>query len=264
MKPTKLLLLASFALAIPAAQAATMLYSHTFNEGTGGLNGTPVDSGTLAPQNWNAFGGVSANGVFNTAVGGGGSSGGSATLAFTPQQGFAYSLDARILDVTGNSEWVGLGFAKGQSDLTDSGSRFVSGAVVGTAWSLFRADNTSSTNTSFNGTGVSGTADGAGWSTLNNSGGSIDLRILLDTTAGSGNWTVTWLAKLTDDATYTTVRATAAVPVANEANYTSVGFAFANGATDGTLQSFSLTQIPEPSAALLGGLGMLALLRRRR
>ena len=34
--------------------------------------------------------------------------------------------------------------------------------------------------------------------------------------------------------------------------------------TDGTLQSFSLTAVPEPSAALLGGMGLLALLRRRR
>lgn len=32
----------------------------------------------------------------------------------------------------------------------------------------------------------------------------------------------------------------------------------------GTLDNFSVTAIPEPSAALLGGLGLLALLRRRR
>lgn len=88
------------------------------------------------------------------------------------------------------------------------------------------------------------------------------MRILLDTTAGSGNWTVTWLAKLTTDTSYTTVRPLA--DALNEANYTSVGFAFSSATVDGTLQSFSLTQIPEPSAALLGGLGLLAMLRRRR
>jgi hypothetical protein len=37
-----------------------------------------------------------------------------------------------------------------------------------------------------------------------------------------------------------------------------------NGANQVSIDNFSLTAIPEPSAALLGGLGLLALLRRRR
>jgi hypothetical protein len=132
---------------------------------------------------------------------------------------------------------------------------------------FIRGDNTTNPNRAFLGEGTLGSGnhgitDGADWSALNTSGGNIDMRVLLDTTAGSGNWTVTWLAKLTTDTSYTTVRPTA--NALDESKYTSVGFAFSSADIDGTLESFSLTQIPEPSSALLGGLGMLALLRRRR
>lgn len=37
-----------------------------------------------------------------------------------------------------------------------------------------------------------------------------------------------------------------------------------NGTTNATFNAMSITQVPEPSTALLGGLGLLALLRRRR
>lgn len=277
MRTSPHLILATFAgLALassPVAQAATTIFSHTFDGGTGGLNGTVVDGGTGSPQNWVAFSGVNANGVFNSASGSGSDSGGSATLDFSPSNGFQYTLDARILNVTGDANWVGFGFANGQSTASGPNDRFSGSTggpgtgVVGTAWMLFRGNNTPNANASQNGTGTlggSGTTDPLNWSTLNNNGGTIDLRILLDTTGGTGNWTATWFAKNSTDLTYTTVRSTAAVLQSSEANYNSVGFAFSTNATDGTLASFSLTQVPEPSAALLGGMGLLALLRRRR
>jgi MYXO-CTERM domain-containing protein len=37
-----------------------------------------------------------------------------------------------------------------------------------------------------------------------------------------------------------------------------------NDSFDASVIDFQLVSVPEPSAALLGGLGMLALLRRRR
>ena len=37
-----------------------------------------------------------------------------------------------------------------------------------------------------------------------------------------------------------------------------------NDVNDASVINFQLTSVPEPSAALIGGLGMLALLRRRR
>lgn len=256
MKTQNLLCLAAFALAIPAAEASTTIFSHTFNEGTGALNGTPVDGGTLM-TNWVAAPVVTANGAFATGPG-------SATLAFTPSNGFEYTLDARIIGVTGDANWVALGFANTTSIVSSANDRFNTGTVNGTAWSLVRGTNTTFTNVSFNGTGQGvngGTTSQNDWTSLNNNGGSYDLRILLDTTGGTGNWTATWFAKLTTDLSYTTVRAT--TDVLNEANFGSVGFGFSSNNTDGTLQSFSLTAVPEPSSALLGGLGALLILRRR-
>lgn len=259
----KFLILASFALAASAAQAATTIFSHNFNEGTTSLSGQAVDGGTGAPQNWVSAGVVTRNGVFSTGSG-------SATLAFQPTNGFEYTLDARILDVAGNGNWVALGFANNQNTGATANDRFTTNNVVGTAWMLFRGNNDINSNTTFLGSGATtpinqGILNQAAWPNLNNSGGSIDLRILLNTTGGDGNWTVTWLGKLIADTNYTVLRNThPTIALADQARYTSVGFAFSNADTNGTIETFSLTAIPEPSAALLGGLGLLALLRRRR
>jgi hypothetical protein len=260
--PPVLTLLATFALAISAANAAT-IFSHDFSgSSTTNLNGTAVDVGT---GNWVAASVFKQNGAVS-----GGS--GSATLAFTPQQNTEYQLDARITGVTGNANWIALGFANGQSTGTTTNDRFVTNNVVGSAWMLFRGDNGTSLNTAFLGNGTlgsgnNGTTSGMEWSALNfqngTTPGDIDLRILLDTTGGSGNWTVTWLAKRPTDSAYTVVRSTAAA--LDEANFTRVGFALSANGTQGTLESFTLTQIPEPSSAVLfGGLCMLLALRRRR
>lgn len=53
--------------------------------------------------------------------------------------------------------------------------------------------------------------------------------------------------------------------VSDVAAGTEIGFGFFTSAAGGEeLSSFTITVIPEPSAVLLGGLGFLALLRRRR
>lgn len=251
--------LASLALLVPVAHAQVTLFSHTFDEGTGGLNGTAVDTGT---GSWVAFGGVTADGVFNplatTSAGGG-----SATVAFSPASGFKYQLDARIAGVVGTGDWVALGFANGQSTTVGANHRFISaggtGAAnigpVGTTWMMFRGSNTSNANMTFLGTGIlngtnQGNLNGAEWPSLNNSGGSIDLRIVLDTTGGSGNWKATWLAKNIADSDYTALRSEVAVPVADESRCTSVGFAFSSGAIDGVLESLSLSTASTPADAM--------------
>jgi hypothetical protein len=75
-------------------------------------------------------------------------------------------------------------------------------------------------------------------------GGAIDLRIVLDTTGGTGAWTATWYAKLPADGSYSLVGATTTIPHA-ASNYTSVGIAASNTnsttGTGGTIESFSLT-----------------------
>lgn len=256
---TPITTLMSSLLATLCPATAETLFSHTFDGGTGGLNGTAVDVGT---GNWVAFGGVTANGVFNSAVTTS-AGGGSATLAFSPSHGLQYHLDARITGVVGTGDWVALGFANGQSTTTGASHRFITaggtGAAnvgpVGTAWMIFRGSNTANANMTFLGTGIlngtnQGNLNGAGWPSLNHSGGSIDLRIVLDTTGGSGHWKATWLAKLPTDPAYTILRADVAVPVADESRFTSVGLAFSSGAIDGTLESVALSTASAPPAAI--------------
>lgn len=207
-KPTPCLMIVVVTLAATPAHAATV-FSHTFDGGTDSLNGTPVDVGA---GSWMAASVVNRNGDFSTGSG-------SATLAFTPSNGFVYYLEASIINITGDGNWIAMGFANGQSVDANSTSRFINGRVVGTAWMLVRGDNTANSNTSFLGLGTFGTGLNTNhgltvqnsWPTFNNNGGDIDLRIVLDTTGGSGNWNVSWLAKLASDFDYLPMSPTADV-----------------------------------------------------
>ncbi len=240
---------------MPQAHAFTIIYSHDFSGGTGALNGTPVDVGTA---NWVASDLFRQNGTINPGPG-------SATLAFTPQDGNLYSLDATLTGVTGaGNDWIALGFANGQSLDTNTASRFITGQVIGTSWMLFRGSNNG--NFAFRGLGSGGnggTTDGQQWvgPLANEGGGDVDLRILLDTTGGPGTWTATWLAKRPTDADYTVVRPATAMLTES---MNSVGLAIANPGISGGIQSFSLSIVPEPSTGLLLALAGLGLLGRRR
>ncbi len=86
------------------------------------------------------------------------------------------------------------------------------------------------------------------------------MRVVLDTTAGAGTWTTTWFAKRDTAGSFTEVGAGDVI----DKNITSVGFGKSNTGITGTITSFSLTSVPEPSTALLGGLGGMLLLHRRR
>jgi len=260
MMKTRFCSLAAILLAASPLHAATVIFSHTFDE-AGTLNGTPVDVGTGA---WVASGQFNADG----SITGSPTSGGSATLAFSPANGLIYTLDARFTATAADpsNEWLGVGFALGQSTSAGTNFRFTNATVVGRAWMLFRgAENSAAgTNSSFLGLGTasgSGTSSGEPWADwTGGTSGTIDLRIILDTTGGNGNWTATWYAKRPADSSYVLVRSTADVL---DENITSVGFTKSNTPVTGTLHGFSLTAIPEPSAVLLGGLGMIALLLRR-
>jgi hypothetical protein len=273
MKPKKslpssfdLLSLVALALAVPAANAATVIYEQSFTPGAGttALNGTTPTTGA---NNWVAAPVFQADGDFTEPT-----AGVSATLAFTPTDGLVYTLDASIrnLSPTANAaaaenDWVALGFAKGQSTATGNDHRFISNNVIGKAWMLYRGVNTAGTlaNVAHLGGATAGNSSSANWtgSLATTYGGGIDMRVVLDTTGGSGNWTATWFAKLPASGTFTEVRAETGL--VNE-DIDSVGLAISNPGFDGDLTYFSLTSIPEPSAALLGGLGMFVLLRRRR
>jgi hypothetical protein len=232
--------------AIPLAFAQTTIYEQSFTPGAGtaGLNGT---SPTIGAANWMASPLFQADGDIAEGPG-------SATLAFTPVNGFIYTLDAsfRNLGATANvgnpeQDWVALGFAKGQSTLSSTNSRFINANVIGKAWMLYRGANTPGTldNVTHLGTATSGNNAGAvpstsvNWSALStNFGGDIDMRVVLDTTGGTGNWTATWFAKLPASGAFTEVRA--ATPLLNE-DIDSVGVAISNPGIEGDLTFFSLT-----------------------
>jgi len=195
-------------LAAASTHAATVIFSHTFDE-AGALNGTAVDVGT---GSWVASGQFSANGAVSASP----VDGGSATLAFTPANGLIYTLDARFTASAANTsnDWLALGFARGQSTSAGTTFRFTNATVVGRAWMLLRgAENPAAPDNAANlgqstGTG-SGSVDGLPWvDWTGGTGGTIDLRIVLDTTEGFGNWTATWYAKRPADEEYTTVRPT--------------------------------------------------------
>lgn len=246
----------------PAVLPATTVFFDDFSGGTGNLNETAPDT-RPGTETWVSASQDStplflANGAFT----GGSTSttGGTATVAFTPEQGKIYTLDATLsFTVGGSGSWLGLGFAKGQNATASANNRFLGGDVIGRAWSFFRNNTNNPT------AAMDGVDNSAVWTTLfpETSGNTqtIDLRVVLDTSAGAGNWTATWYARESGDPSYVTVRATADL-LTEDIN--SVGFAVAGSGMSGTVDNFSLTAIPEPTAILLGSFGMLGLLRRRR
>ena len=164
-------------------------------------------------------------------------SAGSATLAFTPVEGVVYTLEASLSGVTGDGNWIALGFANGQSAAGDAASRFVNGnSPEGRAWALVRGSNAGNPNMAH----TAGSSDPGPWTgpLANANGGAINLRIVLDTTGGPGAWAATWFAKRPGDADYIETRPSS---ILANPGITSVGFAVSNDGVSGMLESFSLT-----------------------
>ena len=227
-----------------APLAANVVFADNFN-GSGGLNSVAPDT-RPGTQTWVASPQFSANGSVS------GDTGGSATLAFTPVQGRLYTLDARFTATAaaGSNEWLALGFAKGQSTTAGLNQRFIGPTVTCKSWMLVRGSTTpvAPDNSALLGNASAvGTASTVNWASwTGGTGGTIELRIVLDTTGGAGTWKSTWYAKRPADATYTTVRPATALL---DENIDSVGFARSNTAVTGTLLSFSLSQSPSDDPA---------------
>ena len=265
---TQLTSLSAVLLISTSASYGAVIFSDNFDGGSGDLHNTTPDT-TTGVTKWVAGSLFNANGSTTNTVG-------SATLAFTPVNGFIYTLDASFSGlglVSGaDTDWFGFGFVNGQSTTETSYDRFTIGNVVGSAWMLLRGNQNYDPNVSgASGTGQLGDGNygyaGGGFTDLNLTPitSEIDLRIVLDTTAGVDptDWTATWSAKRAADSSYTVVRATEGLQTG--AVISAVGISRSGAGITGAVESFSLTAIPEPSsAALLLGLGSIALVLRRR
>ena len=241
MKKTTLSVLAIaqalLALAVDPAKA-DIIFSDDFDGDTSDLNGTTPDITTNGAA-WVACPAFKKDGSIEPNFG-------SATLAYTPVDGFVYTLDVSLRGVVGDSNWIGVGFANGQSTGTTANDRFITGNLIGTAWALFRGDASVNLNQSWLGTGVGnggGTQDSSSWTgPLAGAmpGGDVDIRIVLDTSGGAGTWTASWLARRPIDAEYTVMRP-ATLMLTESMN--SVGIALSRNLVDGIVESFTLSSV---------------------
>lgn len=162
--------------------------------------------------------------------------------------------------VAGDGNWLALGFVDGQGTAVTNNNRFISGSSIGKAWLFHRGDPNLETDQSWLGNAASGTGDSVQFPAGFPGGGGIDLRVVLDTTGGAGNWTATWFAKLQASGTYIEVRPEATLL---DETINAVGLAKSNDGIQGTVISFSLTSVPEPGSLALLGLSAVFMLHRR-
>lgn len=207
-----------------------------------------------------------------------------------------WSTAASISNPAGDSKhWNSLGTPGTAIDVATTALVDVSGAASGISVAVDNTGNTgNSTGAGFGGTGVNGPAgadpfdepnaviDGI-YANYNANGTSLitftglaaftqyDFVAIGGRNSGGGDGLITVNAGTSSFSTYDLLNSGALLSF----SVTSTGsgqiqFNFSekvtdtNGSTSATWNALSLSQVPEPSSALLGGLGMLCLLRRRR
>jgi hypothetical protein len=203
-----------------------VIFSDDFSgDATVDLNGTTPDV-TTGGATWVASLDYKADGSFaDTAEG-------SMSLAFTPVDGKVYTLDATLENLNG-SHWAQFGFGNGQEP-----------NWAGWAWHLLRTTEDGNPHSAY----ANGWGSGEPWSDLGmlRYDEPMDVRIVLDTTGGTGNWLARWYAKADSDLDYTEVRAE--TPLTAE-DIDSVGVDVFNSGRGGKLNSFSLSDaITDPNA----------------
>lgn len=249
LKPSTLALVGALAVHITllgfafTAQAATIIDGFSTEVANGALNNTTIDG------QWHDKTGTNPWSM---------TSGSSGVLTHSPI-GTTYNADdealiGRIVDLSGfagNSVTLSFSYAIGTGNTIYTHLRAVDSAT--TAW-----------NTNI------GAQNGNSWD--GNSGGTtynlFDGLNLIDSGApdpnlGSANEAVSF----TGSGNYSETIDLSGYTISDLGNYKWLLLGFGADATTNntsTISNLSLTVVPEPSAALLGGLGMLALLRRRR
>ena len=257
----------------PAFASGTILFSEDFDSTNGAIRSLDGVAEDTAGAIWDANGFATANGVFQVSQ-----LEGSALLPFSPTIGEVYRL---TLDVTSASaEWIGLGFSRLGTVVNannNPNSRF-SNNNRGIAWAIYRpeemttidAGNPLGANDQIQIFGGQGTNNPIGDNNtdFSNSGTAVTrtLELILDTTNNSATGG-SLLNVLVDGASVSD----GFQDIGNNASAISgVGFTWEGPTTNNgtgtpiTVDNFQLEVIPEPSAALLGGFGLLALMRRRR
>lgn len=253
MKFSHLVAILSFsALALSASPAlSAVIYSDDFTSGTNAtLNGQ-------APQTRPGTEVWTAGSTLKNTSGDGSVTGTGAMSAHLPMPAFqpnlVYTLTARVFNdfASTSTNWIAIGW----TTQTESGSTSAwNTAGTGSYWILWRGNDELR---GFRGPGATN-AIGTTGVFAPGVGNILDLRVILDLPAN----TMTYQYKNPDETGWTTYAgATLVASTLNGIN--SVGFSTLAGSSAGII-SFELTAVPEPGAALLGGMGLLALLLRRR
>jgi hypothetical protein len=221
------------------SMAQTTIYADDFNR-TGDLHTSSPDTalgsyGGTAGATWTAAESIALTGTDAPFSGNA-----LAYLPFIPESGHIYTLTM----VANDFSWGAVGFTTTATPSTGANLNNVEGGGGAPAWILYQNDVANLRVGQ--GTENSSSAGGSGYNTVT---------LVLDTTGT--NWTIQGSMNGTPyGSAYTFATNPVISTVALSAEY---------GGSGMTVDSFSLTtNIPEPTAALLGGLGMLALLRRRR
>ncbi len=225
-----------------SAHAATIFFDDFTTGSNGALNGqAPVTRpGTETWIAGSVFTKNTTNGVVNS------SGTAAAYLPITTiDTNEIYMITARVSNTTTGSNWVGVGWTT-----QDSSTSAWNSAGTGRFWMLWRGNNELRTFTS----GAGGTTNSTG-TTAAGVDNVLDMRIIMD----GPEETVSYYYKNPNATEWTFLFDQS---LGGTSNIESVGFTTNTSGT--SIISYEYTLIPEPTTALLGGLGMLFLLRRRR
>ena len=177
----------------------------------------------------------------------------------------------------GDSDWLAFGFVSGRSTSNSkSRNRFLAEETIGIAWSLVKYDNSEKKGVIGNTSAVGanpGLADQIAWpsSSSLNAQNPIDLRIVLDTSAGSKDlWAATWYAKSDSDTDFSDSHVVVSRQILSSADsINAVGFGVGDGSVNGSVSHFSLSStvsVPELNsyALILACFSLICVTLRRR
>jgi hypothetical protein len=252
----KLIAMAITCTALATTASAQIIYQDDFSGSGGALNGSMPDIGASA---WQAGPTFLDNGLANSVVAGS-ANGEAAFLPFTALPGRIYTATATVFNDQAN--WLAFGFTPalppgGDWTATVFSVRHSNNGAHG--WILTRNNGSQPDQQGFNGVNTTGSAfSGDLVSALAN----IDLKIVLNTM--NPVWTAEYFLNNVQQGGTFNLPATA-----NSGLAPIGGIAFSherNAAANAgaLLEAFQLSQVPEPSAAALAGLGLVALVSRIR